>query len=215
MGYRFSRSLLAAVVAASFALPTAASAQLFTTGPGTPGVVGGFEDTPPAGVGQGVVVTTATNLTQFGFYGRTNSGDYKFLIFENTTSTLLFSQAVFLENTITGGEWLESGQISFNLDAGKTYYFGLINYGAGYALSGTSPPGTDSENGLALTGGAIFYTNYSSPSQIPPPDGQRPLSLSLRLEGTQGATTTPEPSSMALLGTGLVALVPMVRRRRR
>ena len=214
MRYRFSRSLLAAVVAVSIALPAAASAQLFTTGPGTPSVVGGFEGLPPAGVGQGVSVTTATNLTQFGFYGTTNSGDYKFLIFENTTSNLVFSQAVHIGGT-DNFAWFESGQISFNLDAGKTYYFGLINYGAGYALSGTSPPGTDSENGLALTGEAIFYTNYSSPSQIPPLDGQRPLSLSLRLEGTQGATTTPEPSSMALLGTGLVGLVPMVRRRRR
>lgn len=35
-----------------------------------------------------------------------------------------------------------------------------------------------------------------------------------QLIGTQG-TTTPEPSSMALIGTGLFGLVPMIRRRRK
>ena len=216
MRYRFSRSLTVAVVAATIALPAAASAQLlFDTGAGTTSVLGG--GFTGLGIGQGVAVTTATHLTQFGFYVLNSGGHFKFLIFDQANSTLLFSTIG--SSLVSSGDatytWLESGPLNLDLAAGKTYYFGLsANLENVFGLGLTSPAGTHSENGLALTGEPTFYTNYSTPTSTPILL-TKSASVSLRLEGTQDATTTPEPSSMALLGTGLVGLVPMVRRRRR
>ncbi len=167
----------------------------------------GFTDrSGGSGVGQGVSVTTTTTINDMQFYlNMPSGGDLKFFIFDSTNTSLLFLQE---ETGIAASQnpaWISSPEFSYTLQAGSTYYFGVI--GDAEALVGyIFPPISYSDNGLtALTSGNSNYSGYGEPTFA----GFGGAQIALRL----GQTAVPEPGSLVLLGTGALGLAGVLRRK--
>ena len=169
---------------------------------------------PPDGAGQGIAVSTNTNLTNIGVdIAMPTGGNVKFLIFNAANSALLLATSPETLPASTTPAYVESPSFSFTLNAGTTYFFGVIadnNIDINFYF----PPQTFDQNGLdALLTGNSNYDNFASPmlATANPFGGAE---MTLQLFGTQAASA-PEPASIGILGVGLLGLGLLRRYRRR
>jgi hypothetical protein len=202
-----SLSILAAgtMVALSLMPGRARADLLLDTGTLTMG--NSSRDPGDIGFGQGVFVTTTTELTQMAMFLEVpNGGTLKYLIWDGSNTNLLASDIVSVSPS-TAPEWILSDPLSLTLNSGSTYYFGAIQDDktkivAPFFLQSTSM----AQNGLTtLTSGNSNYADFITPIFTTFGSG---ASFPLQLFGTQetGGTPVPEPSVLMFLACGSIAI---------
>jgi hypothetical protein len=163
------------------------------------------------GIGQEVAMSQSLNISAFAFnLEAPKGGDATFMIWNSTNSTVVASVTVALTQGDTAG-WVEAALAEpVVLNAGSDYYFSII---ADTPVAVGADPESESGIGMSAvsdtTAGSIYdYSNFSNPTPTTSGEG------SVALEVTDPpSAAAPEPSSLALLGTGILAAAGVIRRR--
>ena len=160
-----------------------------------------------AGIGQAVTVSENLSINDVGlFLVQLPVGTVDYFIYDATTSSLILGPDAVSAPT-KGWDYVTG--LSVDLIAGDTYYFGAYNAGTG-TLSVGRDPNTDSfTDGLGIPSGisSLYFAGDAPTATAGTGD------LALRIESTDPPGDAPEPSSLILLGTGMLAGAVILRRK--